>query len=249
MSSGDRKTKKPPGDGSDEIIARADALLARHRQQDTPSPTRPDADASDPHVLEADDIPVLTDIAPDPALIPSGADTSLPPTTESVAPGMQVISRVQNQNLQHSEKLRKDLDDRIADVVREQFIPDIGAALNSALQHMTQEIQGNISDLIRASVEHALRDQLALPQTSAEYQSSEENASMPPSAMSSPSSDPAAAASADLAKSFDPAAIESHWYPLWEQRGYFGAGLDRANPDSYCILLPPPNVTGTLHMG
>ncbi|MGZ5120679.1 MAG: valine--tRNA ligase, partial [Burkholderiales bacterium] len=67
--------------------------------------------------------------------------------------------------------------------------------------------------------------------------------------MSSPSSDPAAAASADLAKSFDPAAIESHWYPLWEQRGYFGAGLDRANPDSYCILLPPPNVTGTLHMG
>jgi valyl-tRNA synthetase len=248
MSSGDRKTRKPPSDGSDEIIARADALLARHRQQDAPSSTRPDTDASDPHLLEEDDIPVLTDIAPDPALIPAAADTSLVPTAENVAPGMQVISRVQNQNLQHSEKLRKDLDDRIADVVREQFIPDIGAALNSALQHMTQEIQGNISDLIRASVEHALRDQLALPQTSAEYQSSEENASMPPSAMSSPSSDPAAAA-ADLAKSFDPAAIESHWYPLWEQRGYFRAGLDPANPDSYCILLPPPNVTGTLHMG
>ncbi|MDB5923239.1 MAG: Valine--tRNA ligase, partial [Betaproteobacteria bacterium] len=248
MSSGDRKTRKPPSDGSDEIIARADALLARHRQQDAPSSTRPESDASDPHLLEEDDIPVLTDIAPDPALIPAAADTSLVPTAENVAPGMQVISRVQNQNLQHSEKLRKDLDDRIADVVREQFIPDIGAALNSALQHMTQEIQGNISDLIRASVEHALRDQLALPQTSAEYQSSEENASMPPSAMSSPSSDPAAAA-ADLAKSFDPAAIESHWYPLWEQRGYFRAGLDPANPDSYCILLPPPNVTGTLHMG
>src|SRR6476661_8951393 len=98
MSSGDRKTRNAPADGSDEILARADALLARHRQQDTPSPARSDADASNPHALEADDIPVLTDIAPDPALIPSGADTS-PPTMESAAPGMQVISRVQNQNL------------------------------------------------------------------------------------------------------------------------------------------------------
>ena len=53
----------------------------------------------------------------------------------------------------------------------------------------------------------------------------------------------------ELAKSFEPAAIEARWYPLWERSGYFKAGLDDANPDSYCILLPPPNVTGTLHMG
>ena len=57
------------------------------------------------------------------------------------------------------------------------------------------------------------------------------------------------APSMELAKSFDPAGIEARWYPLWEGRGYFKAGLDRSNPDSYCILLPPPNVTGTLHMG
>jgi valyl-tRNA synthetase len=53
----------------------------------------------------------------------------------------------------------------------------------------------------------------------------------------------------ELAKSFDPAGIEAHWYPLWERSGYFKAGLDRSNPENYCILLPPPNVTGTLHMG
>ncbi|MGQ0752244.1 MAG: valine--tRNA ligase [Betaproteobacteria bacterium] len=53
----------------------------------------------------------------------------------------------------------------------------------------------------------------------------------------------------ELAKSFEPAAIEARWYPEWEQRGYFRAGLDRDAPCSYCILLPPPNVTGTLHMG
>jgi valyl-tRNA synthetase len=55
----------------------------------------------------------------------------------------------------------------------------------------------------------------------------------------------------ELAKSFEPADIESRWYPQWEQSGYFGAGLDTSKPadESFCILLPPPNVTGTLHMG
>jgi valyl-tRNA synthetase len=53
----------------------------------------------------------------------------------------------------------------------------------------------------------------------------------------------------ELAKSFEPAAIESRWYPEWESRGYFDAGLDKSKSDAFCILLPPPNVTGTLHMG
>ncbi len=53
----------------------------------------------------------------------------------------------------------------------------------------------------------------------------------------------------ELAKSFEPADIERRWYPEWEARGYFGAGLDTTKPEAFCILLPPPNVTGTLHMG
>ncbi|MDP2136071.1 MAG: valine--tRNA ligase [Sulfuritalea sp.] len=53
----------------------------------------------------------------------------------------------------------------------------------------------------------------------------------------------------ELAKSFEPAEIERHWYPIWESRGYFAAGLDTGKNDHFCILLPPPNVTGTLHMG
>jgi valyl-tRNA synthetase len=52
----------------------------------------------------------------------------------------------------------------------------------------------------------------------------------------------------DLAKSFDPAAIEAHWGPLWEESGVYEPTLDPAKP-SFCIQLPPPNVTGTLHMG
>ena len=51
-----------------------------------------------------------------------------------------------------------------------------------------------------------------------------------------------------LAKSFEPAPIESHWRPVWEERGY-GKATVRADKQAYSIFLPPPNVTGTLHMG
>ncbi len=52
-----------------------------------------------------------------------------------------------------------------------------------------------------------------------------------------------------LVKSFDPKTIESKWYEFWESQGYYAAGLDTTKQDNFCILLPPPNVTGTLHMG
>jgi len=57
-----------------------------------------------------------------------------------------------------------------------------------------------------------------------------------------------------LSKSFEPAAIEATWGPLWEQRGYGrgghrGTGEAKAGEPSFAIQLPPPNVTGTLHMG
>ena len=52
----------------------------------------------------------------------------------------------------------------------------------------------------------------------------------------------------ELAKSFEPADIEARWYPVWESRGYFKAGSDPAKP-GFAIQLPPPNITGILHMG
>ncbi len=47
---------------------------------------------------------------------------------------------------------------------------------------------------------------------------------------------------------FDPAAIEGRWYSTWEERGYFGSSPDEARRP-YTIVIPPPNVTGVLHMG
>lgn len=51
-----------------------------------------------------------------------------------------------------------------------------------------------------------------------------------------------------LAKSFEPQNIESHWGPEWEKRGYAAPVLKDGQKD-FSIQLPPPNVTGTLHMG
>ena len=50
-----------------------------------------------------------------------------------------------------------------------------------------------------------------------------------------------------LDKSFDPRTVEGRWYERWESAGWF-AHRGGAAP-AYCIQLPPPNVTGTLHMG
>jgi valyl-tRNA synthetase len=52
----------------------------------------------------------------------------------------------------------------------------------------------------------------------------------------------------ELAKSFEPADIEKHWRTEWEQRGCYTATTDPSKP-AFSIQLPPPNVTGTLHMG
>ena len=46
--------------------------------------------------------------------------------------------------------------------------------------------------------------------------------------------------------SYDPKSIEEKWYQHWEQQGFFSPS---GQGESYCIMIPPPNVTGTLHMG
>jgi valyl-tRNA synthetase len=58
----------------------------------------------------------------------------------------------------------------------------------------------------------------------------------------------AAMTTPELTKSFEPAAIEARWAQAWDLPGRFAPTLDAARP-SFCIQLPPPNVTGTLHMG
>lgn len=52
----------------------------------------------------------------------------------------------------------------------------------------------------------------------------------------------------DLPKQYDHEAAQNRWYPFWEQRGYFHSEPD-ASKRPYTIVIPPPNVTGALHLG
>ena len=231
-------------DDGDEILARADALIGRHKRPSPPLQPLPNVNSEQAAAAAQspdDDIPLLTDVAlPIPAsLAPRHA---MPPVTE-------VISRVQNQNMEHTAYLRvmSQVDDRITNVVRQRVMPEIGSALDQALARITDDLKASIGAMVRSSVEETLRTHLstqlsALPKA----ESAAASAIIRPTP-ASPS--PTSSKAMELAKSFEPAAIEARWYPEWEKSGYFKAGADAAKSGNYCILLPPPNITGTLHMG
>ena len=51
-----------------------------------------------------------------------------------------------------------------------------------------------------------------------------------------------------MEKTYDPKQVERHWYQTWAERGYFHASV--TSPGfPYAIVIPPPNITGSLHMG
>jgi valyl-tRNA synthetase len=236
-------TDQQPNDG-DELLKRADALLARHRSAAGRDAA---AAATEVPVLDQpaaqgpaeDDIPTLTEViaADELPAVPAPARPQVP------ASSGEVISRVQAQNLEHSlyQKLKRDLDQHIAQVMQDRFLPDIGNALDSALAKVSLDIKSDINSMVRSSIEETLRTQIKNLRVAVDAKAAMREAAAAASAGPD--------GGAGLAKSFEPAAIEARWYPAWERGGYFAAGLDEKNPKSFCILLPPPNVTGTLHMG
>ena len=234
---------------TDDVLSRADALLNRHRAASKPAadsgaiPTLVESIAGD---LDAAAIPTLTDIVA----------TDAPATRVEQEPPAQrgeIISRVQAQNLEHGvyQRLKQGLDEQIAAALQNRFMPEVAGALEQALHKINAELKTNINAMVRASIEETLQNQFKQLRLT-------ENSPAPAPAGPPPESAEASAimrdfpapppAPMELAKSFEPRAIESRWYPEWESRGYFTHSGDASQPP-YCIQLPPPNVTGTLHMG
>jgi valyl-tRNA synthetase len=54
--------------------------------------------------------------------------------------------------------------------------------------------------------------------------------------------------SQELAKAYDPKDVEPRWYAYWEEHGFFRADPTSERP-AFVIVIPPPNVTGSLHIG
>ncbi|MCG8427255.1 MAG: valine--tRNA ligase [Chromatiales bacterium] len=52
-----------------------------------------------------------------------------------------------------------------------------------------------------------------------------------------------------MEKTYNPHSLEQRWYNTWEERGYFAPNSEESANSRYCIMIPPPNVTGNLHMG
>ena len=49
-------------------------------------------------------------------------------------------------------------------------------------------------------------------------------------------------------KTYDPKQVEQKWYTYWEENGFFHQDVDKTK-EAFCVVIPPPNVTGQLHMG
>lgn len=52
----------------------------------------------------------------------------------------------------------------------------------------------------------------------------------------------------NIPKVYDPASVEKKWYKFWEEHRYFHAEVEEGK-DAFSIVIPPPNITGQLHMG
>jgi hypothetical protein len=151
-------------DDGDRLLERADAFLSRHRapsaaqKGEEPSGAPSHEKPSEP--VETPDIPTLTEIVIEDA--PVMGRPAAPPAAEPASGSGEVLSRVQVQNLEHSvyQKLKRDLDERIVEVMRERVMPDIGGALDTALQRVTQNMKSDINHMVRASIEETLRGEL-----------------------------------------------------------------------------------------
>ena len=250
---------------NEELLRKVNALLAKHRGPGVPLPEENPPEIASPSVdsktsSQADpDFPVLTDIVlPAPPLFGPPAEQSPrlnepSPAYESVdadAPNSEqdidppsVITRAQSERLEHQLylKLKANLDDQIAKVIENRFVPAIGSALNEAIEGAIKDIETRIASSLKTSIEQAL----VIPSSGPEMLASAHDDSEHSRILSA---SPPPPAPMELAKSYEPHDIERAWYERWESGGYFRAG-EVADKDNYCILLPPPNVTGTLHMG
>jgi len=113
----------PPDDCADDVLQRADALLKRHR------PAAPSASAD-----SGADIPTLTDIVIEGEVLPRTEPPPEPLRSSDGPAASPVMSRVQAQNIEHAVHLRvkRGLNDQIAKVVEQRYMPEIGAALEQA---------------------------------------------------------------------------------------------------------------------
>jgi valyl-tRNA synthetase len=188
-----------------------------------------------------DDIPVLTDVI--------NQDQARPGAPAEARPAAPLPAAVEkgdgNSNLPPEaageifQEALRNLESRIDETIEKELSPHLVGILANTLASLLTEVKSDLAHVARESLAQAVRDRLRDSVTRAAAEESSDIIS---------SISPLSSSMETLAKSFEPAAVESRWYPEWEAAGYFTASVKEGRP-AYCIMLPPPNVTGTLHMG
>ncbi len=177
---------------------------------------------------------------------------------------LPVLTEVVDTHTDHFDRLRADIPTLTEIITEEHRTPATQTAEAAALsdtecQQFATQIAPQLEKLLRnklalqfdASWQEAWREaQACLPDLIQAQLAAQQSVSVNSAGIIAPfSAAPTNTTKMELSKSFEPQAIEARWYPQWEQAGYFKAGLDPNKKENFCILLPPPNVTGTLHMG
>ena len=192
---------------------------------------------------EFDDLPLLTEVVEEGDHDgPFGAD--IPTLTEIIAEEMPALvgqtaaAALSDEECQHlAARIAPQLENLLRDRISRSAAREFAIRFEAQWQQAWQQAQAELPDLIRAQLS-------STPAQSASPGSTGIIADF----SAAPNQTKAKNINMELAKSFEPQAIEARWYPAWEQAGHFKATMHDDQP-AYCIMLPPPNVTGTLHMG
>jgi len=193
-------------------------------------------------------LPVLTDVIEDDLGIPVLNEDTVESAPADDIPVAEPVASEPSPPAQPSpEELFRLLEPRLHAWLQEYLSTQVGPLSAAVLKQVLEQLPAAQAERVST----AASDQVTAPAPTvappaAVPATTSQSAIIPPLfATPQPNRSPS---TMELAKSFEPQSIESRWYPAWENAGYFKSRI-AANKPGYCIMLPPPNVTGTLHMG
>ena len=173
--------------------------------------------------------------APPDAAVP-GEDEELPVLDDMVLPGENLpldFAAPPEAVEEFPSPPAGDIDPELVKVL----VKELRGIFDDGLGQISAQTRTTIADEVQTQLASALRGQQDLPLT--------QDVTAMDAAVGTAQAD-APGATAPMAKTYDPHSIEQQRYARWETAGYF---QPRGGKPAYCIALPPPNVTGSLHMG
>ncbi len=169
-------------------------------------------------------------------LAPSRVDDDLPLLEDVVIPGQILAEPSPAPTLSPAllDELSIDLQRELAWQIEESLDSAVRATLPQVTATLKESLRAHLNVRVPEIIEATLnkRDQMSGVSTQQPHVPENQNSIQPQKD--------------GMDKSYNPNTIEQRWYQTWEQHGHF---TPSGEGPSYCIMIPPPNVTGTLHMG